>query len=250
LARLARAGAEFVVVLTIVAGCSQLDSGKIWPWSTAKSETPQPGRMTVAWTHATESESGRQMRGFRGRIFFYPKEKTPLPAKSADTQLADKDHDKPMKVEGTLTVYAFNVMPGGKLNAASPRKFLFQPEKLKKQCAESKQGPSYTVWLPWDTVGGPPQQISLWTRFDGINQGAVVMSDHSPQLLPGVSQMPEVSKIAAGAKPIPRPSAVTETAREPIIQTGYKPADEPADQSGSPNRAASEAPAATSEWWK
>src|ERR1700722_17952751 len=187
LARPARlAVAAFAGVLTLLAGCSQFETAKVWPWTTAKVEKPQPGRMTVAWTHATETEAGRQMRGFRGRIFFYPKGKTQPPAKPADTQLADKDHDKPMKVEGTLTVYAFNVMPGGKLNADSPRKFLFQPEKLKKQCAESKQGPSYTVWLPWDTVGGPPQQISLWTRFDEINQGAVVMSEHSPQLLPGV----------------------------------------------------------------
>jgi hypothetical protein len=252
-ARLARAAAGFVAVLTFVAGCSQLDSGQIWPWSTAKSEAPQPARMTVAWTHATETESGRQMRGFRGRVFFYPKDKTPAAGKSADGQLAEKDHGTPIKVDGTLTVYAFNVLPGGKLNAASPRKFLFQPEKLKKQCAESKQGPSYTVWLPWDTVGGPPQQVSLWTRFDGINRGAVVMSDHSAQLLPGVSQMPEVSKIAAGAKPITPQSTLTEGDGKPVIQTAYnKTPDEPAGQAvpPPPNHADSGTAASTTEWWK
>jgi hypothetical protein len=248
-ARLARAAAGFVAALTFVAGCSQLDSGQIWPWSTAKSEAPQPARMTVAWTHATEAESGRQLRGFRGRIFFYPKDETPAAGKSADAQLAEKDRGKPIKVDGTLTVYAFNVLPGGKLNAASPRKFLFQPEKLKKQCAESKQGPSYTVWLPWGTVGGPPQQVSLWTRFDGINQGAVVMSDHSAQLLPGVSQMPEVSKIAA--KPIAPQPSLTEGDGKPVIQTGYnKTLDQPAGQMAPPNHADSGTAASTTEWWK
>jgi len=38
---------------------------------------PQPGRMTVVWTHATEIESNREMRGFRGRIFFYRRRNRP-----------------------------------------------------------------------------------------------------------------------------------------------------------------------------
>ncbi len=202
--------------------------------------------MTVAWTHATETESGREMRGFRGRIFFYPKEK---PATVAKQQ--DKDRRKPMKVEGTLTVYAFDMTAKGKLSTAAPRKFLFEPEKLKKQCSESKQGPSYQVWLPWDTVGGPPKQVNLWTRFDGINQGAVVMSDHSPQLLPGVSQMPGVSQVAARVKPLPRPSAAAETPRRPIAQTGYETSVEPAASLGSENRSQPGPTAAsTADWWK
>ena len=92
----------------MIAGCSQLDATRTWPWSVSKSEKPQPGRMTVAWTHATEVQSGREMRGFRGRIFFYPKENRTGPAKPAD-----KDRDKPMMVEGTLTVYAFDVTADG-----------------------------------------------------------------------------------------------------------------------------------------
>src|SRR3984957_2307526 len=222
LARPARlAVAAFAGVLTLLAGCSQFETAKVWPWTTAKVEKPQPGRMTVAWTHATETEAGRQMRGFRGRIFFYPKEKTGSKAEPA------KDSDNSMKVEGGLTVYAFNVMADGKMSPTAPRKFLFDPEKLKKQCVESKQGPSYEVWLPWDSVGGPPQQISLWTRFDEINQGAVVMSEHSPQLLPGVSQVPDVSRIATGEKPSKLKSAGNAPSDGAVKQAGYQTTDAP-----------------------
>jgi hypothetical protein len=237
-ARLAAAG--------LVVGCSQLDTGKVWPWSISKSEKPQPGRMTVVWTHATEIESNREMRGFRGRIFFFPKEKSTGQAKQPD-----KDRDQPIKVEGTLTVYAFDVTAKGKLSPIVPRKFLFEPEKFKKQCSESKQGPSYQVWLPWDTVGGPPKQVNLWTRFDGINQGAVVMSDHSPQLLPGVSQMPGVSQVAARVKPLPRQPTVTESPQGPIRQAGYETSTEAADRPASGNHSETGTPAAaTADWWK
>ena len=243
-ARFAAAG--LIAVAAIVVGCSQLDAGKVWPWSMSKSEKPQPGRMTVVWTHATEIESNREMRGFRGRIFFYPKEKPTAPGKQAD-----KADDKPMKVEGTLTVYAFDVTAEGKLSFSSPRKFLFGPEKFKKQCSESKQSPSYQVWLPWDTVGGPPKKVNLWTRFDGINQGAVVMSDHSPQLLPGVSQMRGVSQVAARLKPLPRKPAPAETPNGPIAQAGYETPAEPAAKPGSEDRSETGQPAAsTADWWK
>ena len=78
----------------------------------------------------------------------------------------------------------------------------------------------------------------------------MVVSDHSPQLLPGVSQMPEISKIAVGAKPIPRQSAVTDTVREPVIQTGYKSSDEPPGQADSTSHDDNRAPTTTTEWWK
>jgi hypothetical protein len=175
--------------------------------------------MSVVWTHADQTESGLPMRGFRGRIFFYPKEEKGAPHQP------DKSRDHPMKAEGALTVYAFTVMADGKLSPASPRKYFFSPEKLKKQCVESKQGPAYEVWLPWDGVGGPPKQISLRTRFDGINQGAVVMSDPSSQLLPGVSQMPAVSRIARGERPIAPKSAVTAASNSGVEQAGYKSSD-------------------------
>jgi hypothetical protein len=241
------AAALLTAVSTFFAGCSDLDTRQIWPWSTVKVEKPQPARMTVAWTHATQAESGRPLRGFRGRIFFYPKDKS-----AAGTQLAEKDRDKPMKVEGTLSVYAFDVLADGKLSPTAPRKFVFKPDQFQKQLSEAKQGPSYEVWLPWDGVDGPPKRVELWTRFDGVNQGAVVMSDHSPQLLPGVSQVPDVSRIAAGERPKPRPSSPPEKPLDPITQTAYQSADPPpasASVSGKHSDGDSSG-ASTADWWK
>ena len=94
-----------MIALLLAAGCSQLDTSQVWPWSTVKTEKPQPGRMTVAWTHADQTEAGLPMRGFRGRIFFYPKEKTA--AANPAGKDPGKDSGAPMKVEGALTVYAF-----------------------------------------------------------------------------------------------------------------------------------------------
>jgi hypothetical protein len=191
--------------------------------------------MTVVWTHADQTDAGLPMRGFRGRIVFYPKEKA-----GAQNQ-PDKDPGRPMKVEGALTVYAFTVIADGKLSPSAPRKYFFNPEKLKKQYVESKQGPAYEVWLPWDGVGGPPKQICLRTRFDGINQGAVVMSDSASQLLPGVSQVPDVSRIASGEKPVAPMSDVKAAPGGGVEQAGYKSTD-----SGSTNGGT----AATADWWK
>jgi hypothetical protein len=229
--------AALVVTASIVVGCSQLDVGRAWPWSTAKSEKPQPGRMTVAWTHATETESGREMRGFRGRIFFYPKEKSASGAKPQGNE-----SQKPMKVEGTLTVYAFDVMGAGKLSPGAPRKFLFVPDKFKKQCSESKQGPSYNVWLPWDGVGGPPQQVNLWARFDAVNGGPVVTCENSRQLLPGVP-----TQIAAGHKAVLQRTAMGGTPAGPIEQTGYETSAEPAARRETGTK---ESDSATDAWWK
>src|ERR1700685_3898017 len=116
-----------VGVAAVLAGCSELDVGRAWPWPTSKADKPQAVRTTLAGTHATQSESGRDVRGFRGRIFFYPKEKPAAAARQAP------DSQKPMKVEGTLTVYAFEVLADGKLSPAAPRRWLFVPDKLKKQ---------------------------------------------------------------------------------------------------------------------
>lgn len=234
-ARFAATG--FVAIVSIIVGCSQLDVGRAWPWSPAKSEKPEPGRMTVAWTHATETESGREMRGFRGRIFFYPKEKS-----TAEAKPQSKESQKPMKVEGTLTVYAFDVTAAGKLSPGAPRKFLFVPDKFKKQCSESKQGPSYNVWLPWDGVGGPSQQINLWTRFDAVNNGPVVTSDNSRQLLPGAP-----TQIAAGRKPLLRQSPSGGTPRGPIEQTSYETSAEPVQKRDADKKSSD---ASTDDWWK
>ena len=143
-----------------------------------------------------------------------------------------------------MTVYAFDVTAEGKLTSVAPRKFFFEPEQFKKKCSDSNPGPSYQVWLPWDGVGGPPKKVNLWTRFDGINHGSVVMSDNSPQLLPGVSQTSAVARVAERTKPAPQ------TTKGPIAQAGYEVPDEKAEKASSKSDGADSGTATNADWWK
>jgi hypothetical protein len=48
-------------------------------------------------------------------------------------------------------------------------------------------GHSYSVWIPWDEVGGPQKEISLIARFTP-EKGSVVVSEQTKQILPGQTQ--------------------------------------------------------------
>ena len=65
------------------------------------------------------------------------------------------------------------------------RKYVFTADQLPDHYSKSALGHSYSVWLPWDEVGGPQRQIGLVARFEG-RKGGVVMSDMSRQTLPGI----------------------------------------------------------------
>ncbi len=213
--------------------------------------------MTVAWTHATENASGRETRGFRGRIYFPPKE--PNGGGGAGGGGGGKKGDdpsvqKPMQVDGTLTVYAFDVGAKGQWGTAAPRKFVFKPDQLKKKCAESKQGPAYDVWLPWDGADGPPKEIDLLVRFDAAAIGPVLMSDTSRQLLPGISQVAKATPNVSGKRADGNGGGSVE-------QTGYQTADEStnehkavqhasAEVSGAGIGARAATAAAADDWWK
>jgi hypothetical protein len=255
--------AALIAVSAFVVGCSQLSTTQVWPWSTAKVEKVQPGQMTVVWTHATESDAGHTMRGFRGRIFFYPKHKSATAGKEPD-----RDADNSIKVDGTLTVYAFDVTADGKPSAVTPRKFIFGSEQLKKMCSASEEKPSYQVWLPWDAVGGPLKKVNLWTRFDGINPVSVVMSDNMPQQLPGVAQVAAVDQAPSRVKAPANATPTTQSPRGPLAQAVYETSAKPAEASGAPTgprtgglsatpdgSSPAAAPttstaASTADWWK
>jgi hypothetical protein len=170
--------AALVATVATAASCAALDFGTMFPWWTANAEKSVPARIAVVWTAATKAETGKTvMRGFRGEIQFYPKDKIPRQGQEKN------EHAPPMKVEGTITVYAFDETPGTKIRTAPPRKFVFDPDQLKKCSSDSKTEHRYTVWVPWDTAGGPTRQIRLLVRFDSAEEGPVVMSDPSRNLL-------------------------------------------------------------------
>ena len=127
---------------------SDSKSTKSWPWEAEQSEPVVPTRVLAIWTDAIHHQTGQKaQRGFGGRIVFYPE--------------SDKS---PIQVDGTLTIYAFPDDPGQE-STVPEKKFVFGPEQLARHYGKCSLGDSYSVWLPWDDVGGPTRQITLITRF-------------------------------------------------------------------------------------
>lgn len=176
-------GALCLLVALLSSGCSQMTSSwNIKDWKSPnlvaekKAEAELPGRVMAIWTDAIHHKQGESAtRGFGGRIVFYNEAKS-----------------EPIQVEGTLTVYAFLDNEGNQ-STKPEKKFVIHPEQLAQHFSRCSLGDSYSIWLPWDAVGGPSQQISLITRFDGIN-GGTVLSEPARKLLPGRSNSHQLSQ--------------------------------------------------------
>ncbi len=167
--------ARWVVPLAMLAlsGCAtEFDLTKSVPWELGKDgkfETPM--QVAVFWTDAVQSQADKPkgIRGFGGRLYFY-----------------GKDPNKPVKVKGNLVVYAFDETNRDPKNVVPDKKYVFTPEQFQKKYSKSALGDSYSIWLPWDEVGGPQKQVSLVVRFTG-EKGEMITSDEAKQLLPGAT---------------------------------------------------------------
>ncbi|TWU65644.1 hypothetical protein V7x_11920 [Crateriforma conspicua] len=155
------------ITLWMVGGCTTIQPDWKWP---SKDKPVTPEVVMPIWTDTVLHQPGKPgVRGFGGRVFFYEQE-------GAD----------PIKVDGSLTVYVFDGEQLDVQQAKPLRKFVFTPEQLAKHHSKSDLGDSYSVWIPWEKVGGPSKALSLITRFDGRNGGTAI-SDASNKLLPGIS---------------------------------------------------------------
>ncbi len=153
-------------------GCQFAPSKPSWPTSWFKKEQ-QPGvpdRMMVVWSDTVMHQPNKPgIRGFGGRIYFYR-------GNEAD----------PIPVDGKLSVYAYDG-DGGVEDPTKPlKKYVFTEDQFLEHMSHTDIGPSFSIWLPWDQIGGETRQISLVTRFDG-RSGGVVISKPSMKLLPGVA---------------------------------------------------------------
>ena len=107
---------------------------------------PQPVKMAATWTPDTLVQTGRTpTRGFGGRVFFYNEKSQPVP------------------VDGTLIVHGFD--DSNKTDQRQLKRFEFTPEQFTRHFSQSDLGASYSVWIPWDAVGGDQQRISLVASF-------------------------------------------------------------------------------------
>ncbi len=186
------------LIMGVVVGCLSLSGCQFapkskswsWPWSKKSDESKLPDRMLPIWTDTVLHQPNQPgLRGFGGRLFFYR-----------------EGNPEPIEVEGGLAVYVFDA---DKLSPQQPnpeKKFVFTAEQFASHMSQSSMGPSYSVWLPWDEVGGPNRKLSLVARFEGSNGGTVI-SEPTIKLLPGVgSASTESNNLANDSKGVQQAS--------------------------------------------
>jgi hypothetical protein len=206
----------------MLCGCTSLDLKKPFFGASDKPKPETPIRMVDIWTEEVLTEPGLPtVRGFAGRVMFYN----------------DKNKDsKPIAVDGTLSVFVFDESDRESDYSAPEKKFVYKPEQLAKYYSKSELGHSYSVWLPWDEVGGKERKLCLIGRFEP-KKGGLIVSKPSHRVLSGTPPKPGEpgSKVMAltqqsepgGVIPGSRPSGVSQVAYEmPVPESLGKPRPE------------------------
>jgi hypothetical protein len=167
-ARRSFALAAAAVAIASLVGCSHFDLRRNIPWGEGTlGELEPPGKIVACWTDTVLHQDGRAVRGFGGRLIFFKR--------------ADGD---PIKVDGTLVVYAFDETNRDPSNPKPDRKYVFTREQLAEHHSKTKAGHSYSFWIPWEAAGGEQKEISLICRFTP-KRGPVIVGEQTRQLLPG-----------------------------------------------------------------
>lgn len=192
-------------------GCQFAPAKKVWPisWFQKDDEPGVPDRMMIVWSDTVLHQPQKPgVRGFGGRVYFYRGNET-----------------KPIQVDGALTIYAYDSEDVSPDSTRPEKKFVFTDDQFAKHMSHTDLGPSYSIWLPWDEIGGEVRQLSLVSRFDGRN-GGVVISKPMIKLLPGLAKSrrrgePTIAR--AGAEDVPGTSlrltgGVDEETGDPPLQ--------------------------------
>jgi hypothetical protein len=140
-----------------------------------KSDKPLPPetpvRLVSTWTDTVLQKPGTTpQRGFGGKLVFFK-----------------PDSEEPVRVDGQLVIYAFDESDREPHETHPSRKYVFPRDEFVRHESESQLGPAYSVWLPWDEVGGNMKQISLIARFEP-HGGPMVLGEQTKHLLPGTSR--------------------------------------------------------------
>ncbi|WDQ15945.1 hypothetical protein [Rhodopirellula sp. P2] len=167
-----------LVSLTLSTGCASMTQSDTaapkktllerMPWAKkdqAPEPYPNPAKLAAVWSTESLTQVGRvPTRGFGGRIFFYDEKSKPVP------------------VEGTLVIHGFDEK--AKDPKAAVKRFEFTPEQLTSHFSQSDVGASYSVWVPWDAIGGEQCHISLVASFK-TQAGKTIQGQPTNVLLPG-----------------------------------------------------------------
>ena len=192
----------FAVLTLVSTGCSTLQPSS-WTspklaWWKKQPELPVPqvpSRLVSTWIDTSKHTPGQKSeRGFGGRIMFFTNES-----------------EKPVHVDGQLVVYAYDESEGDPNRVEPTRRYVFPAAQFAKHQSECSLGPSYSVWLPWDEVGGPMKNISLITRFEPKG-GALVAGEPTSHMLSG-TQLADSSNADVKNNPSIRLSQHTEEIR-------------------------------------
>ncbi len=136
-----------------------------------KNKKPAPPEsMVVLWKDSVLEKPGLpSVRGFGGRIYFY-------------------DNDAmPVKVNGELVVYGFDDSESSELAATKTptKRFVFTQDQFQTHFSETDLGPSYSVWIPWEKMGGYRKTIALFPVFV-TEDGQTLKGGSSINILPGL----------------------------------------------------------------
>lgn len=139
-------------------GCASFDLRRAIPWGEgADGQIKQPMRVVAMWTDTVmHRDLVVPVRGFGGRLMFYEAGST-----------------KPIKVAGSLEVYAFDEVGRDPLDVEPDRKFVFTAEQFEQHYSKGTLGHSYSFWIPWDQAGGEQKEISLIARFTPENAAPI-----------------------------------------------------------------------------
>lgn len=170
-------------------------------------ELPQYGRpntLVAVWSDTVMTQIGKPAtRGFGGRIYFYD------------------NHNAPVAVDGELVVYAYDDTAAGPGGAPphdiADRKYVFKREQLATHVSTSDIGVSYSVWIPWDKVGGDQRKVTLMGVFTGVD-GLMIAGEQSRCVLPGkgVSEAEMAQRVGQfGSYPNQYPSMLLPPSSQP-----------------------------------
>lgn len=130
--------------LLLVLGCAKLDLTERLPWTQGE-QAKLPDRILPMWSDTILYQRGKPgVRGFGGRLYFY-----------------DEQNQEPIKVDGSLAVYAFDADENDPSQPAPKKQYKFTADQVRTHYSKSKLGHSYSVWLPWEEIGGPRNKSVL-----------------------------------------------------------------------------------------
>jgi len=181
-------------------------------------KSPGPVTSVIAAWEPAVSNGEKTERGFGGRVYFY-----------------DSEMNRPVKIKGTVIVYAFDEDGRSQWDAKPNEGYVFDSKTLNSRgvYSKSKLGHSYSLWIPIDEAKpeNPSRKISLIVRYIP-EKGASVVSSQATAHLPGRRDQEQlVAKVAtnewegvihemglrpAAGRPLPERARLTE---ERIIES-------------------------------